>query len=185
MIPPAAMIGTLNHRGHVLRVLEAAALAALDDQPVDPGLDRFQRALQGGHDVEHGESGRLEIGGVTGRVAGRGRDEPHALVDHELDDVGVPHEGLGDVDAERLVGEVPHLADLLPHRVQLARRRLDDAESAGVGDGRGQLGPSDPSHRGLHDRVLDPEQFGDTVDDGGHGPGAYGHSPFSGPFAAL
>ena len=109
-------------------VLEAAALAALDHQPVDTGVDRLERRPQGRHHVEHGEPGRLQLGGVLGGVAGRGGDEPHALVDHEVDDGRVAHEGLGDVDAERLVGELAHLADLVADGVELARRGLDDAQ---------------------------------------------------------
>ena len=32
-----------HHRGDVARVLEPAALAAFDDEPVDAGVDRLQR----------------------------------------------------------------------------------------------------------------------------------------------
>ena len=53
----------------------------------------------------------------------------HALVDDEVDDARVAHERLGDVHAERLVGEVAHLADLVADLVELARRRLDDARA--------------------------------------------------------
>ena len=67
--PPAAMIGTStcdaierqqHHRRRAGRRLEAAALVALDDQTVDAGVDRLQRAAQRRHDVEHGEPGVLQ-----------------------------------------------------------------------------------------------------------------------------
>ena len=131
-MPPAAMIGTSTLLatsgsstivGDVARVLEAAALAALDHQAVDAGVDRLQRRGQRGHDVEHGEPGRLQLRGVLGGVAGRGGDEPHALVDDEVDDRRVAHERLGDVHAERLVGEIAHLADLVADVVELAAAR--------------------------------------------------------------
>ena len=47
--------------------------------------------------------------------------------------------------------------DLVAHLVELARRRLDDAEPAGVRDGRRELGPGDVAHRRLHDRMLDSQ----------------------------
>ena len=49
--------GQQHHRRHGRRALEAAALAALDDEPVDAGVDRLQRRGQRRHDVVHGEAG--------------------------------------------------------------------------------------------------------------------------------
>ena len=49
-----------HHGRHVLRVLEPAALGALDHQPVDAGVDRLQRGPQARHHVEDGEPGVLE-----------------------------------------------------------------------------------------------------------------------------
>ena len=107
---------------------------------------------------------------VLHRAAGRRGHELHALLGHELHDRRIAHEGLGDVHAERLVGEVAHLADLVPDDVELARRGLDDPHGAGVRHGAGELGAGDPAHRGLHDRDVDTEQLGDTVGEGGgHG----------------
>ena len=49
---------------------------------------------------------------------------------------------------------------------QILRRRLrqrgDEAERAGVGDGRDQFGAADPLHAALHDRVLDADEFGES-----------------------
>jgi hypothetical protein len=116
--------------------------------------------------VEDGETGLLELRGVAGGVASRRGHEAHPLVDDEVDDGRVADEGLGDVHPEGLVGEIAHLADLVPHGIELTGRRLDDAEGAGVGDGGRQLGPGDPTHGCLHDRELDAEQLGDAVGDG-------------------
>ena len=117
--------------------------------------------------MEDGEPGLLQRRGVLHRAARRGRHELHALVGHELDDRRVAHERLGDVHAERLVGEVAHLADLVADDVELARGRLDDAHRAGVGHRAGELRPRDPAHRRLHDRDVDAEHLGDAVGEGG------------------
>ena len=160
-MPPAAMIGTStrdpherqqHHRRHRRRALEAAALAALDDQAVDAGVDRLERRGQRRHDVVHGQAGLLEDARVLRRRPGRRGDELDPLVDHELGDVRIAHERLGDVDAERPVGEVAHEADLVLHRVELARRRLDDPARPGPRHRRGQPAAGDPAHRRLHDR---------------------------------
>ena len=86
-VDPRAHERQQHHRRHRRRALEAAALAALDDQPVDAGIDRLERRGQRRHDVVDGEPGLLQHAGVLGRRAGRGGDELHALVDHELGDV--------------------------------------------------------------------------------------------------
>ena len=169
-MPPAAMTGTStlrahqrqqHHRGHVARVLEAAALAALDDQAVDAGVDRLQRRGQRGHDVEHGEPGLLELRGVLRGVAGRGGDEAHALVDHEVDDAGsrtktwamfTPN-GLS--VRSRILRISSRTASSSPDDVSMMPR------PPAFGHRRRQLGPGDPAHRRLHDGVADAEQLGD------------------------
>ena len=66
-MPPAATIGTSSfdaierqqhHRRDVARVLEPGALAALDDEPVDAGVDGALGALERRHDVEDDQPGR-------------------------------------------------------------------------------------------------------------------------------
>ena len=68
----------------------------------------------------------------------------------------------GQIDAERLVGQVAAARDFLG---EVLRRRLrqrgDQAERAGIGNGRDQLGASDPLHAALHDRVFDADEFGE------------------------
>ena len=45
------------------------------------------------------------------------------VVDDEIDDGGIAHEQLRDVDSPRLVGEVAHLLELELDLVELARSR--------------------------------------------------------------
>ena len=67
----------------------------------------------------------------------------------------------GQIDAERLVGQAAAARDLL-HEVLGRRLRQcgDEAERAGVGDRRDQLGASHPLHSALHDRVFDAHELG-------------------------
>ena len=92
-IPPAATIGTSSFDaisgsstidGDVARVLEPGALAALDDEAVDAGVDGALGALQRRHDVEHDQPGLLEHRPVLVRRAGRRGDELDALVDDHV-----------------------------------------------------------------------------------------------------
>ena len=147
-----------HHRAHLTRVLEAAAFAALDHESIDSGINGLQGGRQRRHHVEDGDPGVLQGAGVLGRVTGRCRHERDALVGHEVHDRRIAHEQLGDVDAERLVGQVAHLHDLGTHLVEQTRRRLDHPESAGVGHGGCESGASDPSHRCLNDWIVDAEQ---------------------------
>jgi hypothetical protein len=73
-----------------------------------------------------------------------------------------------EVHAEGLVGHLAAARDLARQQLGRALRQAgDDAQPAGVGDGRGQLGKADEVHAALDDGVLDAEQFGDA---GLHGP---------------
>jgi hypothetical protein len=172
-MPPAAITGAderqQDHGRDLARVLEAAALAAFDDEAVDAAIDGAQRGLERGHDVEDGESGRFQRRDDLLRIAGRGGDELHALIDDEIDDARIAHEGERDVHAEGLGRERAHLPDLALDRVELAGRSLDDAHATGVGDGACKLGARDPAHRRLDDRIIDTEHLGDAVLDPGHG----------------
>jgi len=103
-----------------LRVLEATAFRALDHEPIDAGIDRFQGGLQRRHDVKHDQPRLLQRPAIFRRIAGRGGDELHALIDDELHDVGIAHEGLRNIDAERLLGQLAHLGDLAAHGIKLA-----------------------------------------------------------------
>ena len=57
-----------HHRRDRPWALESTALAALDDQAVDPRVDRFHRAGEVGHDVEDREPALLQHRRVLGRA---------------------------------------------------------------------------------------------------------------------
>jgi hypothetical protein len=105
-----------------LGFLNPTALPALDDEPVDSGEHRLLRRPESGDHMEDGEAAVLQLGRVADGAPGRRGDEVDALGDDELDDRGrIGHEGLGDVDAEGLVGEVLHAGDLVTDHVELPR----------------------------------------------------------------
>ncbi len=152
-----------HHRGHGARVLEPAAFAALDDQSVDSGVHRLQRGVKRRNDVEHGEPGVLELGGVLGRTSRRGGHEADTLTDDEIDDRRILDEGLGDVHAEGSIGQIAHVADLFADHIQLPRGGLYDPHGSRVGHCGCERRSCDPPHRGLDDRDVDTEELSDTV----------------------
>ena len=177
--PPAAMIGTSTRDAiSGSSTIVDAPVGALKPppslpsttSPSTPASTAFNAPRNDGTTWNTVMPASFSAARVLRRVAGRRGHERHAVLGHEVDDAGVAHEQLRDVHAERLVGEVAHLDDLVADLVEPARRRLDDAEPAGVGDRRRELGPGDEAHRRLHDRVLDSEQLRDS---GAHGVARY------------
>src|SRR5579885_310396 len=120
------------HRCDRLRVLETAAFAALHDQPINSRFDRLESRGKRRDDVKYRESRGFEIAAVLARIARRGSDKTDLLLDYELHDFGVAHEGLRDVHPERLVRKLAHLPDLVANLAKFARRSLDDAHAAGI-----------------------------------------------------
>ena len=104
-----------------MRVLKTAALTALDDQTVNTGLDGLHRGLQGRNDVEHRQARGLELLTIAGRVPRRGGHELDPLLNNEVDDLLVPHKGVGDIDPKRAVSQRLHLFDLFANCVELTR----------------------------------------------------------------
>ncbi len=119
-VDPRADQGQEDHGRHRCRAFEPASFATLDDEAVDPRVNRFQRGRERRHHVVDGEASVFEHRGVARGGAGRGRHEAHPLLDHELSDRRVAHERLGDVDAEGSVGEIAHPADLVAHGVEFS-----------------------------------------------------------------
>ena len=144
-------------------MFKSAALAAFHHQAVHAGLDGADGGFQRGHDVKHGQARLFERGAIFAWVAGRGGDEFDALVGDEIDDAGVAHEGLGDIDAEGFCSELAHAGDFVAYGIELAGRGFDDAHAAGVGDGGGELRAGDPAHGRLDDGQLDIEELRDAV----------------------
>ena len=70
------------------------------------------------------------------------------------------------VDAERLVRQLAHLADLLDHPLVAHRRGAEAAEAAGLGDRGDEAVVRHASHPGQHHGVFDFEDIGQA---GAHG----------------
>ncbi|MCY0854721.1 hypothetical protein [Cupriavidus sp. D39] len=70
--------------------------------------------------MENRQAGCLQFGAIARGVAGGCGHEPDSLVDDELHNGWVTHVGQGDVDPERLVGQLAHLADFTANRVQFS-----------------------------------------------------------------
>ena len=175
-MPPAAMIGTSTRDAiSGSSTIVDAPVGALKPppslpsttSPSTPASTAFSAPRSDGTTWNTVRPASFSARRELRRVAGRGGHERHAVLGDEVDDRRVAHEQLGDVDAERLVGE-RRASSTISSRTSLepARRRLDDAEPARVRDRRRELGPGDVAHRRLHDRMLDSEQL---CDSGAHG----------------
>jgi hypothetical protein len=107
----------------------------------------------------------LEFGDVFLRLVAGGLDDLDAALDDGLAVFGIRRRFYrrqdGEIDAERFLREAAAARDFLG---QVFRRRLrqrgDKTERPGIGDSGDQLGAADPLHPALHDRMLDPDQFG-------------------------
>ena len=176
-IPPAAITGTstLEHTSGT-STIDATSRVLLKPPPSPPSATMpstpaaiaFMAACRLGTTWNTVMPASCSADGEAPRISRRRRREPHALVVHEVDDVRIAHERLRDVHAERLVGEVAHLGDLVAHLVEPSRRRLDDPERAGVRHRRRQLRAGDVAHGRLDDGVLDAQQLGDSVQHPAH-----------------
>ena len=138
-------------RPGVPRALEAVDAHGVHTQGL--GLERVPDRDGLVHDLH---PGLLERGQVRRRVAAGGFRDLDAGVDDHRAVVVVGHriDGRkdGEVDAERLVGEIAAALDLLGERV---RRRLsqraEEPQRAGVRDGRDQLRGTDGEHSAADD----------------------------------
>ena len=78
-------------------------------------------------------------------------DEFDSLVNDELNDIGIPDKRLGDIDAKRFVGQIPHFFDLNLDRIQFTGRSLDDSHATRIADRGGKLRACNPAHGSLND----------------------------------
>jgi hypothetical protein len=115
--------------------------------------------------VKDHETRLFESRGVLGGVAGRRGYELDVVRHDKVHDVGVAHEGLGDVDAEGLVGELTHQFNFALDVIEFTRGGLNDAEATGVGDGTGESAARDPTHGCLQDWFFDSQEFGNAIVD--------------------
>ena len=154
-----------DQAGRIVLAGMARAFEAVDRNRVDAHALGRQRVADAGAFVHDHDAVLLEFGDMFLRLVAGGLDDLDAALDDRLAIFGVRRRldrgQDGQVDAERLVGQVAAARDFLG---QILRRRLgqrgDEAERAGIGDGGDQFGAADPLHAALHDRVLDAHKFG-------------------------
>lgn len=134
----------------------ARALEAVDAEEVDAQLDGALGVADGGALVQDGDARGLELADDgAGRVAGR-LDDAHALVDDGLRVrrvVGRQHRRQQrQVDGERVLGQRAAALDLGAQGLGRGEDEgRDDAQAAGVGHGRGEVGGADVHHAALDD----------------------------------
>ena len=155
-----------HQRRHLLGVLEAAPLGALNDQAVHPRIDAFQRGIDGGDRVVDGDAGVLQRPDELGGTARRGGDESKARSADKAQDRVVAQEADWQVDAKWQPGRA-HLGDLGLAIRRLARRAFNDPESASARHRRRQRRARDPAHRGLKDGVAGTGMGKNAVHGGG------------------
>ena len=104
----------------------------------------------------------LEIGQVIGRVASRGFDDLDPGLDDGLPVLvvgnGIERRQQGQIDAERLVGEIAAALNFFPEL--LGRRRMvrdDEAQRSCIGHSRHQGRMADAGHSAHHNGRLDAE----------------------------
>ena len=156
-----------DQAGRVVLAGMAGAFKAVDRDRVDAHPLRRQPVTDAGAFVDDLDAVLLELGDVFLRLVAGGLHDLDAGLD---DGLAIFRVGRrldrgqdGQVDAERLVGQVAAARDFLG---QILRRRLrqrgDQPERAGIGDGRDQLGAADPLHAALDDRVFNANKFGES-----------------------
>jgi hypothetical protein len=128
---------------------------------------RLQRVAHRGALVDDLDAGLVQRRQPLLRVVAGGLHRLDAAVDDGLDVAGVVGRAdggqEGQVHAEGLVGHGAATLDLGRQQLGRALRQPgDDAQPAGVGHRRGQLGKAHVVHAALDDGVLDAEQVGDA-----------------------
>ena len=152
-----ANLGNEHHGGEFAHM--SAALSALCDQGrcAEP---RHQLChADGGDHRNHPDTRCDPFLDVFGRIARPGRDHLHPFFRDDLCDLVGKGTQQHDVHADGLGGDLPGSADLLPDVIARRVSRGDDAKTAAVGNGSGQLSVSDPSHTTLKYGVFDPQHF--------------------------
>jgi hypothetical protein len=124
----------------------------------DDGVDAPHEHLLGvaaGADGRHAHrAGVVDAGdGVLGRGAGE-RDHAHAFPDGERDAVVEIGLVCSEVDSERLVGALLHVAHGGAQLVVGHRDGGEDAEAPGRARRGGEARAGHPAHAGLHDRPF-------------------------------
>ena len=142
------------------------ALEAVDADAVHTEALCLDGVAHRGALVQHLDAVVVEHRQVRRRVGARGLDDLDTRVDDHLAVLVVRRriDARQDrqVHAERLVGQIPRLGDLVG---QIRRRRLgqrgDEAERARIGHRGNQFRATHPLHTALGDGMLDTERLGE------------------------
>src|ERR1700682_5044109 len=142
------------------------ALEPVDADAVHAQALRLDRMPHRGALVQHLDPVVVEHRQMWRRIGSGGLHDLDAGVDDDLAVlvVGRRIDGRQDreVHPERLVGQIAATGNLAGQIGGCGLgQRGDESQGAGVGHRRHQLGPADPLHAALHDRVVDPERLGE------------------------
>ena len=132
-----------------------------------PGLDRGDGVADlAAHVHDEHVAAVAEVDDVAGHA--QPGDEHRAAAVDDVVDLGGHVAGRGgeQVDAERLVGELADLGDLVAHLLGAHGGRAHAAEAAGLATGGHEAVVRHPAHAGQHHRVLDLQDVGQS---GAHG----------------
>jgi hypothetical protein len=164
-LEPVGGAGNEDEAGDIVLARVTRAFEAVDRDRIDAEPLGFQGMADRGAFVDDLDARGLEHWDVFLGVVPRRLDDLDAGSDDRVH-IRIVRHGLDrrqdrEIDAEGLVGHLPAARDLLG---EVLRRGLceagQEAECAGVGDGRDQLGAADPLHAALDDRMLHSEKLG-------------------------
>ena len=158
-----AHVGREDHRRGLLAAVVSAGLEPFGHDGVHARLLALAGEFRARHDVRHLAAGFVQLCRPALRVARRGEDDRHALLDDRFDDlVGIPvHER--DVHAEGFPCGFAAAADMFAQQVGRHRAGADQPQAARFAHGGGQPPAAAPDHAARDDGVADSEQGADSV----------------------
>ena len=158
-----AHVGREDHRRGLLAAVVSAGLEPFGHDGVHARLLALVGEFRARHDVRHLAAGFVQLCRPALRVARRGEDDRHALLDDRFDDlVGIPvHER--DVHAEGFPCGFAAAADMFAQQVGRHRAGADQPQAARFAHGGGQPPAAAPDHAARDDGVADSEQGADSV----------------------
>ena len=153
------------HRGH--RAGVPAGLGTLCDHHVAAGFRRLDGVAHIAGHAHHHHAGLLELVDNRHRHAQPGDERLGAALDDHIDAGRQRFRLRGQqIDAERLVRQVPHPCHLLADLVRRHPRHAQRAEAASLAHRRAHLGIGHTAHAGEENGMLDAEQVTDLGMDG-------------------
>jgi hypothetical protein len=149
----------LRQNGGRHRADMTTGLAPLDDDRVRPHTHELLCEDQRRRKAQHLRAGGADpLDCRAGRYAASQYDVANALPDADIDQFQELRMHRDQVDAERALGERLRRSDFLVQQFRLHRARRDDAEAAGIRDGRNQVALGHPRHRPAHDGEISAEK---------------------------